>query len=411
MIISMAFRNVFRHKKRTILTMLTVIFGIFAGIMGDGLNSGMKWQVADIYTKTMTSSYNIYGSGFFNEEEKNDPIEYLFDEKSGEELLKKQKGVIAHSDRLLIDGSVTNGIEEMKTRFIGVNPDDENRVFDRRNSITSGVFTNKNSSEKIVMGSELAKILNLKKGDTVTIMARTANKAVNAYDVEIEGLIRTGNPIVDNSYVFMNIEFAKSFADTDKINDIAVKRENLSINKIEKEMAEINKNSKDKKLTAVSWYKETEDLMELIKFRGKIFSVITFVILLMAAAGITNTMLMAMLERKKEIGIMMANGMSSGKIAALFTVEGAFIGVLGSSIAFIAGFLVVTHFAKVGISIPMASGGFGSDFPINDKLYLYFDLVHGLIFYVIGIAVATLSALYPARKAVKLEPVEAIRGN
>ena len=155
----------------------------------------------------------------------------------------------------------------------------------------------------------------------------------------------------------MSIEFAKSFADTDKINDIAVKRENLSISKIEKEMAEINKSSKDKNLTAVSWYKETEDLMELIKFRGKIFSVITFVILLMAAAGITNTMLMAMLERKKEIGIMMANGMSSGKIAALFTVEGAFIGVLGSSIAFIAGFLVVTHFAKVGISIPMASGG------------------------------------------------------
>ena len=411
MIISMAFRNVFRHKKRTVLTILTVIFGIFAGIMGDGLNSGMKWQVADIYTKTMTSSYNIYGSGFFNEEEKNDPIEYLFDEKSGEELLKNQKGVIAHSDRLLIDGSVTNGIEEMKTRFIGVNPDDENRVLDRRNSITAGVFTNKNSGEKIVMGSELAKILNLKKGDTVTIMARTANKAVNAYDVEIEGLIRTGNPIVDNSYVFMSIEFAKSFADTDKINDIAVKRENLSISKIEKEMAEINKSSKDKNLTAVSWYKETEDLMELIKFRGKIFSVITFVILLMAAAGITNTMLMAMLERKKEIGIMMANGMSSGKIAALFTIEGAFIGVLGSSIAFIAGFLVVTHFAKVGISIPMASGGFGSDFPINDKLYLYFDLVHALIFYVIGIAVATLSALYPARKAVKLEPVEAIRGN
>ena len=148
MIISMAFRNVFRHKKRTVLTMLTVIFGIFAGIMGDGLNSGMKWQVADIYTKTMTSSYNIYGSGFFNEEEKNDPIEYLFDEKSGEELLKKQKGVIAHSDRLLIDGSVTNGIEEMKTRFIGVNPDDENRVFDRKNSITAGVFTNKNSASR-----------------------------------------------------------------------------------------------------------------------------------------------------------------------------------------------------------------------------------------------------------------------
>ena len=411
MIISMAFRNVFRHKKRTVLTMLTVIFGIFAGIMGDGLNSGMKWQVADIYTKTLTSSYNVYGSGFFNEEEKNDPIEYLFDEKSGEELLKNQKGVIAYSKRILIDGTVTNGIEEMKTRFIGVYPDNENSVFDRKSSIISGVFTGKNSGEKIVVGSELAKILNLKKGDTVTIMARTANKAVNAYDVEIEGLIRTGNPIVDNSYIFMRIDFAKSFADTDKINDIAVKRENLSINKIKKEMEEINRNSKKKNLTFVSWYKETEDLMELIKFRWKIFSVITFVILLMAAAGITNTMLMAMLERKKEIGIMMANGMSAGKIAALFTIEGAFIGVLGSSIAFIAGFLVVTHFAKVGISIPMASGGFGSDFPINDKLYLYFDLVHALIFYVIGIVVATLSALYPARKAVKLEPVEAIRGN
>lgn len=410
MIFSMAFRNIFRHKKRTILTMITVIFGIFAGIMGDGLNSGMKWQVADIYTKTMTSTYNIYKNGYFNEEEKNDPIEYMFEEKDGKKIVENRDEIIAYSKRLIFEGSVTNGIEELKTKFAGVYPIEENRVFERDKSIVAGKFINDNSEDKIVIGSDVASILNLKVGDSVTIIARTEKKAINAYDVEIEGIIKTGNPMIDGSYIFINMKFAKLFADTNKINDISVKRKEISVNKLEKEIEIINNKNLTQNLKAVSWYEETKDLMDLVNFRGKIFSIITLVILLMAAAGITNTMLMAMLERKKEIGIMMANGMPNSKIAVLFTLEGAIIGFIGSTIAFTAGFIIVSYFQKVGIKIPIQPGELGSEFTIKDKLYLYFDILHAATFYFIGIIVATVSALYPAMKAIKLEPVEAIKG-
>ena len=63
MLFKMAFRNIFRHTKRTLLTLVTIIFGIFFGIAGDGLNSGMKWQVADIYKNSMTSDFTLYKAG------------------------------------------------------------------------------------------------------------------------------------------------------------------------------------------------------------------------------------------------------------------------------------------------------------------------------------------------------------
>jgi len=97
-------------------------------------------------------------------------------------------------------------------------------------------------------------------------------------------------------------------------------------------------------------------------------------------------------------------------ILLLFTIEGGIIGTIGSTIAFAAGFIFVSYLQKHGIPFSAESTGIGNDFPINDRLYLYFEPLHAAIFYFVGIAVSVISALYPAVKAVKLEPVEALKG-
>lgn len=408
MLFKMAFRNIFRHTKRTLLTLVTIIFGIFFGIAGDGLNSGMKWQVADIYKNSMTSDFTLYKAGFFNLEEDNEPLEYLYDFNTAKNLLT-DKNIKAYSEKLLFPGSITNSIEELKVKFLGITPEHEEKVFNRSSKLVSGTFL-KGGSEEVVIGKGIADSLGLKTGDSVTITGRTAAKAINGYDCTVAGIISTGNPIVDNFYVFMKLDFAQSFADCSGINGISVKTNSSSEKKlnsyISKNITSLNKSG----LEVITWKDEIADLLALVNFRGKIFSVITAVILIMAAAGIMNTMLMAMLERKKEIGIMCANGMSEKNILLLFTLEGGIIGAIGSTIAFVAGFIFVSYLQKHGIPFSAESTGIGNDFPINDRLYLYFEPLHAAVFYFVGIAVSTLSALYPAAKAVKLEPVEAIRG-
>lgn len=410
MILTMAFRNIFRHKKRTTLTLVTIIFGIFLGIIGDGLNGGLKWQIADTYIKTMTSTVKLYKKGYYNPDEIRNQVEYSFiDNEKIDEGIGKIPGVISYSKRFAFEGKITNGIDELNAKYIGINPSSEDIVFKRRSMLVTGEYFKNDYEESAVIGKDLADSLGIKRGDIITISARSKNRTLNAYDIPVKGIIRTGNPLVDMNTIFLPIKFSQKLADAEEINDIAVLLENKSINSIKKVMPEISRALYELDLEAVPWYEETKDLLGLIAFRERIFSMITAVILVMAAAGITNTMLMAMLERKKEIGIMMANGMRNRDILTLFIAEGAVLGMVGSGIALILGYIVVSYFQKYGIPIPISKEEIGADFPIEDKIYMYFDILKAGVMVMVGVAVSIGATIYPALKAVKLEPVESIR--
>lgn len=406
----MAFRNIFRQTKRTILTLITITFGIFFGIVGDGLNAGMKWQLADTYIKTITSTMKLYKEGYYNPEEIKNQIEYGFsDSQELDRSIKKIPGIITYSKRFAFDGKITNGTDELNAKYIGIVPEDEEKVFKRKSMIISGKYLENSSEEKAILGKDLAESLGLKKGDIVTISARSKNRTMNAYDVEVAGIIRTGNPLIDMNAVFIPIDLAQKLGDAPEINDIAVLCEIKDMNNIKKSLPGIKAAVSGGGIEAVPWYEETKDLLSLVAFREKVFGIITAVILIMAAAGITNTMLMAMLERKREIGIMMANGMGKREILTLFIAEGAVLGIIGSGIALAAGYLLVSHFQTYGIIIKLPREQIGTDFPIQDKLYMYFDSTKAVIIFCIGVVVSIAATLYPAMKAVKLEPVEAIK--
>ncbi len=410
MILKMAFRNIFRHKKRTVLTLITIIFGIFVSIVGDGLNSGVKWQLADVYINTMTSSLKIYPKGYYNPDEIKNQVEYGFqDNKEIDSLIQNMSFVKAYSKRFTFEGKITDGADELNAKFIGIDLEQEEKVFNRSSMMISGKYFPNKEEEKIIIGKDLADALKIKTGDIVTIFARSKNRTLNAYDTEVNGIIRTGNPLVDMNSVFMPIKFSQKLGDADEINDIAVLLNNKNSKFIEKKVLTIQKSIDKFNIEAIPWFEEGKDLLGLIEFRERVFGIITAVILIMAAAGITNTMLMAMLERKREIGIMSANGMKRNEILKLFLAEGAFLGLIGSGIALIAGYLIVSYFQVKGITIPISKEQIGTDFPIEDKFYMYFNIYKAFTSFFIGVLVSLFSSFYPALKAVKLEPVEAIK--
>ena len=117
MILKMIFRNIFRYKKRTVLTLITMIVGIYLAILGEGLNSGLENQITDIYIKTDTSHYKIYGKDFYLEKDDNDQLEYPIENLEKVEKILKNKD---YSKRLLFKGSITDGKEELIAQFIGV---------------------------------------------------------------------------------------------------------------------------------------------------------------------------------------------------------------------------------------------------------------------------------------------------
>lgn len=394
MILKMAYRNLFRHKKRTLLTIITMIVGIMLSVVADGTYSGLENQVRKTYIETDIGLYKIYAQNFYEEKYDNERLEYFIEEEGEiDKILKGKK----YSKRLIFEGNITSLEKQLNTTFIGVEKEDEEKVFNRSLYMTKGEFSFDNN--KVVLGYALSNLLELEVGDTITIMARTARKSIDAYDVEIGGIIKTGNPILDEVAVFLPLDFAKIFADTDKINDIVI-GEDLLVEEVEK-LSMLN-------IDFIPYEEELREYLDLAKADKMTFLFMGIGILLMAGINIANTMLMAMLERKKEMGIMMANGLSRQNILKLFLAEGTLAGLMGTSIGIIFGSLVVIYYGIKGIPLSSMQDFMGS-IPVTDRLYMNLQIKSLIGIFFVGLVFSLFAAYYPAHKGTKLNPVEAIR--
>ncbi len=394
MILKMAYRNLFRHKKRTLLTIITMIVGIMLSVVADGTYSGLENQVRKTYIETDIGLYKIYAQNFYEEKYDNERLEYFIEEEGEiDKILKGKK----YSKRLIFEGNITSLEKQLNTTFIGVEKEDEEKVFNRSLYMTKGEFSFDNN--KVVLGYALSNLLELEVGDTITIMARTARKSIDAYDVEIGGIIKTGNPILDEVAVFLPLDFAKIFADTDKINDIVI-GEDLLVEEVEK-LSMLN-------IDFIPYEEELREYLDLAKADKMTFLFMGIGILLMAGINIANTMLMAMLERKKEMGIMMANGLSRQNILKLFLAEGTLAGLMGTSIGIIFGSLVVIYYGIKGIPLSSMQDFMGS-IPVTDRLYMNLQIKSLIGIFFVGLVFSLFAAYYPAHKGTKLDPVEAIR--
>jgi putative ABC transport system permease protein len=391
MILKMAYRNIFRHKQRTVLTLVAIVFGIYLAIFGDGMNAGMERDIINIYKRTEIGDFKIYQEGFHTEREDNEQLEYLIkNEAEVFDALKNHK----YTARLNFPGNIIYGADETSVNFLGVDPVQEDEIFDRSSSIQAGGFSP--GDRDVVIGSGLAELLGLKVGDEVTITARTATKSINAYDVNISGIIKTGNPLLDGKIVFTGLKFAKEFTLAGKVNDIVVLGDEKGLNNLDKLNVEI-----------VGWEKETEDLINMTKMKRKGVALVSLIILIMAGVSIANTMIMVMMERQKEIGIMMAGGMSRRSIMALFFSEGMIVGTIGSGLGTLLGSVTVLYYEKEGIAFGIEN--LGLNLPVNDRIFTYLDVKVAAAYMITGLVISLVATLYPAYKATKYDPVEILR--
>ena len=390
MILKMAFRNIFRHRVRTVLTLASLALGIFFIVLGVGLNIGMEKRVIKVMRETEVGDYKIYGRGYF--EERYDNMDDRLDFPLTEKVLIPLEGY-DHSKRLVFSGVVTDGVYDYPVRVIGGDSEAEEKLFQRSSYLTSG-------RSGVVISHILAGDLGLAVGDSIVLTATTARESLNAMDLVITGIIKTGGLEFDLNTLLIDIDLAKEFAEIEAYNDIVVRGEisPRDIAAMEGGGAEI-----------VSYLEELSDIIAVTKIKVKVVMILSSVILLIAGVGIVNTMLMAMLERQREIGILLASGMKPGEIMKLFLLEGGILGIIGSGIGFILGGGLVYYYERVGIPLPDLAQKMKTTIPLSDRIFGYFDLRLNLLFFIFGVIISTGAALYPAYRATKLNPVDVLR--
>jgi putative ABC transport system permease protein len=413
MLFKLAFRNVFRYKRRTIITFSAISYGLGLMALGICLYNGVDTHAMDNIIDYQTSHLKILASGYYEEKDEV-PLEFTIDEPQEiKSILKDIQDIKGIESRILFQASIISGMDELPCLGVAIEPEINPLVFNIKDSIKDGRFL-ESSESKIIIGSGLARDLGLKVGDdcTLRIFFSIEDFIWNALDLEIIGIAKTENPMVNRSTVFIPLSLAQEALGLEnKATELAIRIEDrnklLKVrDSIESRLATLNKDYE-----VVSFEEYASDFKELMRLRSRIQALIPLMMILIATLGIVNTMLMAVMERTREIGMLAAMGMRKMEVMLVFIFEGALIGIFGSLAACVIGGLGGWWLEAKGFSLAFLGDKITDIVSFLPMEVYKGDLTAGTLLFtlIFGTVISILASFYPAYKAVKLDPIQALR--
>ena len=267
-IVKLAWRNIFRHKIRTLLTAFTIFAGVFIAMFGNSINNGFTRLIIDQFIRTDIGVVRLLPKDLYKDMEDKEPVLYsIYEADNIIKVISEKYPKIKTAGRIFFMGELTDGENDIPTVFYGVDEKEDEIVFDRKKTIVRGEYF-KDNSKDIIISSRIAELIGVEPGDFVTIMGKDSEKAINASEVRISGLFLTGNMKIDNSYVFMPLEFAREFTAKSNINEIILMSSDSSIS-----YAESIKNTLDnrfgQKIDVITWNEEIADFLSTMDMKEK----------------------------------------------------------------------------------------------------------------------------------------------
>lgn len=405
----LAWRNLKRNKRRTWITASTVALAVLLLQFSAALLIGVEQQSFDNLINFQTGHAKVYADGYFELRDEF-PLEYaLTDDGDVLAAVQAVSGVAGATPRLTFQAQLSNGMDQVPCLGVGIQVrGSDTDVFRIPQTVVDGEYLTE-EDEGILLGSGIAEIFEVSAGDWLTVLAKTQHGAYEALDLEIVGLIGTGNPLIDRNTFLLPLTTAQYILDMDgAVTELAVR-----FSATARETATLERLTADIEATGdfdvKGWREMEEDFMALVQAKrvGQVIMLGIFMVL--AVVGITNTILMAAYERTREIGMLMAIGLRGSGIRRLFLTEGALTGLVGGAIGSLIGVGLILWLAQVGINFNALYGDIDIGYPVKDSIYpaLSFTWV-GLGWLLTGL-LAALASLYPAARASNNRPVEALR--
>jgi putative ABC transport system permease protein len=379
-----------------------VSLGLWMGIFLMSFYNGMIEQRVKTAITTELSHIQLHHPEF----RKDYDVKYIL--PNGREtckIIKKNKNVNESVGRLIIKGMVASAAGSAGITLNAVMPDEENRLTKLKEKIVSGNYFNPVKLNEIIISNKLAKKLklNLKKKVIVTFQNKDGDLATVAF--RIIALYKTVNGPYDDNNIFVNIKSVDSLVGfPNAINEIAVLlRSNDVLNQSQDELIQLFPN-----LEIKNWKELAPELGLTVSVGDQMVYIFMGIILLSIAFGIINTMMMSVLERTKEIGMLLALGMNKIKIFLMILLETFFLILAGCPFGLALGFSTILVTQQTGISFSKFSEVYSS-FGYSSVIY---PIIHfgqfGSIMLLVFIT-AIFSALFPAIRALKLKPAESIK--
>lgn len=418
MLLKFAFKNLTRHKRRTIITASALAFGLMLFILMDSLLKGAYNESTRNLIEIETGDGKIMSRETFkdlqflplgNRVEKPDELITLIDKLGGNGVKRVNINAEMIYTKEYFDKAGSSNV-----LFTAVDLENDNRVFDVFHSryLVDGRFFEPGTDE-IVLGAWLADDIGAEVGDFVTLSLRTAADGDDpgyeqTIDAEIVGLINVPSPAVNRKVVYYPLDMADYSLDLrGSVTEIAVKIPlgdtiNTFKEKIQKNL--------DSDISFYSWRDLSRNYLALVETKSGASSIILFLVALIAIVGITNTMLMTINERQRELGMMRALGMRNSEIRSAFILEAAGIGIVGAFVGIVLGVLVNIPLVNTGIDMSIYFRDMDLGYRLSSVMKGQWSINTIVISLISGVLLTVLVAVAPTGKAIKKSIPDCING-
>jgi len=409
-IIKIAFRNLKRSSRRTLLTAALITIGVIFVLVYSALSSSFKAYMVGEITDSMMGHIQIHKKGYIASVD-NLPLDKNLNKKQIDTVLKvldDNPYVESYTFRIKLGGMFSNYISSTNIRLNAINPDSERKTLPLFSKRIQESEPHLLKQGEMLIPELLAKGMGVKKGDTSVLVVNNQQGSVNGLNLKVVGIVAPiSGPGGRDGY--FHIEDAKKILriTEPEVSEIVVRIKDVS--KLEEAMKSMQslstiKNQKGKPVFEIHAWTKLSPFYNIVKMLDLMDISIKIILISIVLISILNVMIMSVYERIKEIGTIAAMGTPPSTIVKLFLTEGFMLGVFGAIVGSIISFVIVQVIDTIGISF-----AFGR----QSGLVLHPSLQGSDIIAVsiIVIVIALIASISPAFKAAKLNPVDALRQN
>ena len=400
----LAWRNIWRHRRRTIIVVLAMALGLSMMMIYDGLIEGFNQAIYGNAIKVLGGNIQVHASGYRLKADQN-PLLALPDDAAVVKAALAQPQVIAASRRIDTGGLTTSREGAFSVGITGIEPEKEADVNLAAQHVVAGRYLTSADSDSIFIGKGLADAMSVVVGDRISVTGQALHQQMRARTMAVVGIYDLGMPDIEKRNIYMSLTEAQSlYGLPNQTTAVTIYLKNIG-----PEDAVIAAMQPSLPAYEIDSYAtEFPELASALNSKNGIMNIFSVVILLIAGIGIMNLLLMAVYERTREIGLLGALGLKPLQITFLFILEGTLMGLVGVVVGIIFGLVFNGILMKVGM-----------DFTSYSTVTSYMALLTGRVYSTLGLqnivwralTVAIISALasfYPAREAASREPAEAL---
>jgi ABC-type lipoprotein release transport system permease subunit len=412
-LLGLAWKNLSRYRKRTMITASAIAVGLGIFIFMDSWLLGAE-QESERNLIWYESSYARVMNNAYWDEKDQLPLEYLIEDPDIVILRLKEMRIPAAA-RTVFGGELVlreDPFEQdgsMPVKIYAIDPENDDEVFRFRETITDGRYLEP-GEEGVLIGSWLAEDLGAEVGFPITIITTTMDGYYQTIDLEIVGIINCPNPVVNRSSIFMPLDTADVYLEMGgAVTEIDLKFPERA--DADLMAAEINeKLSADfQGLEVLSWKILAKDYVALADMKQSGTRMILFLVFIIAAVGVSNTMLMAVYERVRELGMMRALGMKNSQIRLAFLFEAGGIGFIGSLIGMLFGLLLCFWIVRWGVDFSALTRDMDIGYRVAGVMRGAWNPTAFVRAFFFGIILSIIVAFIPTRRALKMPITECLR--